>query len=203
VDERFPKRRIEALSDGMFTIVLTLLVLELRVPHLDAAHSSRELAHALWGIAPKFIAWVISFETVCVIYLNHHRLFSALDHLDRSLFWRNANLLFWTTAIGFATALMGDYPQNRLAVSVYGIVGAAMALAFVLFRLHVQAHPDALLLPEVDRARFGVGTRNSILLGPLAYLVGAGLAWVVPGLAFAVYAGIALYFVFPEGFRRR
>jgi uncharacterized membrane protein len=203
VDEQFAKNRVEALSDGIFAIVLTLLVLELRVPHIDAPNSADELATALWDLMPKFVAWVISFVTVCVIYLNHHRLFSLLSRLDHSLFWRNANLLFWTTAIGFATALMGDYASNRLAVSFYGIVGALMALGFVLFRLRCQARPDDLLLPDVDRAGFRVGTRYSIVLGPIAYLVGAALAWVLPALAFAVYGGIALYFVFPHAVRNR
>lgn len=203
MDEQFAKNRVEALSDGIFAIVLTLLVLELRVPDLDAPHSIQELATALWDLMPKFVAWVISFLTVCVIYLNHHRLFSLLARLDRSLYWRNANLLFWTTAIGFATALMGDYPSNRLAVSFYGLVGTGMGAAFVWFRLRIQDRPDELMLPDVDRDGFRMGTRYTVILGPVAYLLGAALAWVLPVLAFVVYAGVAVYFVFPHATRNR
>jgi uncharacterized membrane protein len=95
---------------------------------------------------------------------------------------------------------MGDYPGNRLAVSFYGGVMLLMALAFVLLRRRMLAVPG-LLHEQADRSRFRRGTAYSIVMGPLAYLVGAALAWVAVPAAFACYAAIAVYFVLPRSGR--
>jgi uncharacterized membrane protein len=196
--ETMGKGRVEALSDGVFAIVVTLLVLEIKVPHVEAHGSIAALAAALLALAPKFVSWVISFVTVCVIWVNHHRLLSVVAQIDNGLFWRNAGLLLWTSFIPFPTALMGDYPGNRLAVSFYGAVMLMMALSFVKMRWHLQRH-DRLMQEQADRARFRAGTRLSILMGPVAYAVGAVLAWGSTPAAFACYAAIAAYFVLPRG----
>jgi uncharacterized membrane protein len=188
---------VEALSDGVFAIVITLLVLEIRVPHVEDHVSVAALARALTDLAPKFVSWVISFLTVCVIWMNHHRLLRLVGRFDHGLFWWNANLLLWTSFIPFPTALMGDYPGNRLAVSFYGLVMLLMALAFVLLRWRMLAVPG-LLHDQADRGLFQRGTGYAVVMGPLAYLVGAGLAWVSIPAAFACYAAIAIYFVFPH-----
>jgi uncharacterized membrane protein len=196
------RARVEALSDGVFAIVVTLLVLEITVPHVAEHESTAELARALWTLAPKFVSWVISFVTVCVIWLNHHRLFTMVSRIDNGLFWLNANLLLWTSSIPFPTALMGDYPTNRLAVSFYGWVMFLMALGFVLVRWHLHRHRD-LLQEDVDRTKFRTGTVYSIVMGPAAYAIGACLAWASPVGAFVCYGAIASYFVFPHAARSR
>jgi uncharacterized membrane protein len=198
--EDLGRGRVEALSDGVFAIVVTLLVLEIRVPHIDTHESLTELAGALWNLMPKFVSWVISFVTVCVIWLNHHRLFKLTARIDNGLFWWNANLLLWTSLIPFPTALMGDYPTNRLAVSFYGWVMFLMALGFVLMRRHLHRNPS-LVRDSVDRALFRRGTLYSVVMGPLAYAAGAGLAWASESVAFVCYGAIALYFVFPHSVR--
>ena len=200
--EIISRGRVEALSDGVFAIVVTLLVLEIKAPHVAEHDSMAELAGALWTLAPKFVSWVISFVTVCVIWLNHHRLLAMVGRIDNALFWLNANLLLWTSFIPFPTALMGGYPANRLAVSFYGAVMFLMALGFVLARWHLHRHPD-LLQEDVDRTAFRSGTRYSIVMGPVAYAIGAGLAWVSQIGAFICYAAIACYFVFPHAVRSR
>jgi len=135
-----------------------------------------------------------------VIWMNHHRLLRLVGRFDHGLFWWNANLLLWTSFIPFPTALMGDYPGNRLAVSFYGLVMLLMASAFVLLRRRMLAVPG-LLHDQADRGLFRRGTRYSVVMGPLAYLAGAGLAWVSVPAAFACYASIAIYFVFPHATR--
>jgi uncharacterized membrane protein len=198
--ELISRGRVEALSDGVFAIVVTLLVLEITVPHVAAHDSTAELARALWTLAPKFVSWVISFVTVCVIWLNHHRLFTMVGRIDHRFFWLNANLLLWTSFIPFPTALMGDYPTNRLAVSFYGWVMLLMALGFVMVRWHLHHHPH-LLQEDVDRTAFRMGTMYSVAMGPIAYAVGAGLAWVSQLGAFVCYGVVALYFVLPHSMR--
>jgi uncharacterized membrane protein len=195
--EDVSRGRLEALSDGVFAIVVTLLVLEIKVPQIVAHDSLSELASALGELAPKFVSWVISFVTVCVIWLNHHRLFKLMGQIDNGLFWWNANLLLWTSFIPFPTALMGDYPHNKLAVSLYGLVMFLMALGFVLMRWHMHRR-DELVQEHVDRSLFRKGTRDSIVWGPVAYAAGAGFAWVNEVAALVCYAAIAVYFVFPR-----
>lgn len=199
--EDLGRGRVEALSDGVFAIVVTLLVLEIKVPHVEAHDSLAALAGALWGLLPKFVSWVISFVTVCVIWLNHHRLLRLVGRLDLGLFWWNASLLLWTSFLPFPTALMGDYPGNRLAVSFYGLVMLPMALSFVLLRRRLLVVPG-LLHAEASRDALRRGTASSIVMGPVAYLLGAGLAWISIPAAFAWYAAIAASFVAPRALRR-
>lgn len=198
--ELIGRGRVEALSDGVFAIVITLLVLELHAPRLAHDASPGAVFEALGLLAPKFVSWVISFVTVCVIWVNHHRLFAAIGTVDTKVFWLNANLLLWTSFIPFPTALMGDLPASAVAVSFYGLVMGLMALGFVLLRWYLQRHRD-LIDAGVDLARFRRSTRFSIAMGPLAYATGAALAWVNQPAAFGCYAAIALYFVLPHGAR--
>ena len=200
--EEIGRGRLEALSDGVFAIVVTLLVLEIKVPHVPASESVTAAAGALWALMPKFASWVISFVTVCVIWMNHHRLFRVVARIDRGLFWWNANLLLWTSFIPFPTAFMGDLPTNPLAVSFYGGVMFLMALAFVLMRWHLHRRPD-LIQESVDRAVFARGTMASVAMGPVAYAIGAALAWWNVVAAFACYGAIALYFALPRAARSR
>ena len=192
--EDFGVTRTEALSDGVFAIVLTLLVLELHVPRLADPHSVPELARDLVAIAPKFISWVISFLTVMVIWVNHHRNFKSLRAVDNTLLWHNAHLLLWTSILPFPTALMGDYHHNPLGVSLYGLCMACTALAFAMLRSHVLAHWH-LAKEHMDREVYRKGLRISILMGPVAYTVGAILAWVYEPAAFILYSLIVVYFV--------
>jgi len=199
--ELLGKGRIEALSDGVFAIVVTLLVLELRVPELTDAGSAQEMAEVLLAMTPKFLSLVISFLTVCVIWLNHHRLFTLLASVDVGFFWLNANLLLWVSVIPFPTALIGDYPTNALALSFYGVVMALMALAFVFMRMRMLK--TECFHADVDAAEFRTGTVRATVFGPVAYAIGAVLSWLWAPLAFAVYLGIPVYFVLPHAVRAR
>ena len=85
--EDISRGRVEALSDGVFAIVVTLLVLEIKVPHIAVHDSLSELASELRALGPKFLSWAISFVTVCVIWLNHHRLLKLMSRIDNGIFW--------------------------------------------------------------------------------------------------------------------
>lgn len=191
----FTKARVETFSDGIFAIIVTLLVLEIKVPHIENHDSVTELAAALWHLAPKVIAWMISFFTVCVIWVNHHRIFESMTTIDQPFFWLNANLLLWCSLIPFPTALMGDYPTNPLAVSAYGAVSFLMGIAFLLIRLYMWRHHE---ITQVSKEELGRGVKNVILFGPTPYLIGIICAWIYPLLAFALYAFVTIYFIFPR-----
>lgn len=191
----FAKGRVEAFTDGVFAIIITLLVLELKVPHVELPVTVDSLLEALAHLAPKFIAWVISFAIVGVIWVNHHRIFHSLKFIDHNFFWLNLNLLLWTSFIPFPTALVGDYLENSLAASFFGIANSMMGFAFLFIRLYMWGHPE--ITEGLSREYLWKGVRNVLLFGPSLYLIGAALAWVHPYIALAVYGFIPLYFILP------
>lgn len=188
------KTRVETLSDGIFAIILTLLVLEVKVPKLMEPNSSRELGLALWKLTPKIWSWMISFLMVCVIWVNHHRLFDYVQYVPHSLFWLNANLLLWCSLIPFPTAVLGDYINNPLAGSLFGFILSLMALAFYLMRLYMLRHPE-ILKPMVDLTQLRRATHQSLILGPMMYLSGAITSFIHSYLALTIYMFIPLFFI--------
>ncbi len=191
----FSKNRVETFSDGIFAIIITLLVLEIKVPHIPDHHSTSELFLALLGLLPKLISWGISFFTIAVIWTNHHKIFNQISHLDSGLFWWNTFLLFWCTFIPFPTAVMGDYPDNRSSILLYGIVMAFMALSFTMMRFYALRNKKV-LIESINMEEFKRGTTRSLAFGPLAYIFGTLLGFIHPYLAFLIFAGIPIYFIF-------
>ncbi len=193
----FSKSRVEAFSDGIFAIIVTLLVLEIKVPHVEDHGSASALTASLIRLFPKFISWIISFFTVAVIWVNHHRLFKQFRVIDHGIFWWNALLLLWTSFIPFPTAVLGDYPGNAASVVLYGSVMALMAASFTLMRWHVLRNPS-LLEETTDMLSFRKGTILSLLFGPALYLAGVAFSWIHPAVSFAIYLAIPIYFIFSE-----
>jgi uncharacterized membrane protein len=191
----FNKARVETFSDGIFAIIVTLLVLELKVPEIHDHGSAEELAYALKGVLPKLLCWIISFGIVCVIWVNHHRIFERMRAMTHGIFWLNANLLLWCSLIPFPTALIGDYPGNPLALVVFGLALACMPLSFYLLRLGMLASPEV-LNEDTDIGEFRKETGRSLVFGPILYLAGTLCGLLRPWLAFAVYGFIPLYFIF-------
>ncbi|WP_080057731.1 TMEM175 family protein [Spirosoma aerolatum] len=190
----FSKSRVEAFSDGVFAIIVTLLVLEIKVPHLVQAESVRELGEALVSLLPKISSWVISFLIVCVIWVNHHRILDQIERVTHSFFWLNALLLLWCSFIPFPTALMGDYLSNPLAAFMFGFVLAMMALTFSFIRWYALRN-KLVLKPEIDLVQFRQATIRSVVFGPVFYLIGGILAFVHPWVSMSIYACIPLYFI--------
>ena len=191
----FSKSRVETFSDGIFAIIVTLLVLEIQVPEISNHHSKQELLNALFSLLPKVLSWIVSFLIVCVIWVNHHRIFEQMKVVTHALFWLNANLLLWCSFIPFPTALMGDYVNNPVSLARFGVVLALMAFSFWLIRKNMLKH-SYVLADDIDIAQFKITTRNSFIFGPVLYLLGALCSFIHPYIAFIVYFFIPLYFIF-------
>lgn len=191
----FTKNRVEAFSDGVFAIIVTLLILEIKVPHLSQEASSAELAASLITIAPKFVSWVISFLTVCIVWMNHHRLFDMFKGINVGLFWLNTHLLLWVCFVPFPTALVGDYPRNPFAVAFYGLTMACTGVAFVLTRLYGLKN-RGLLKETVSLRTYRKAIVFAFIFGPVAYSLAALVAWVNTWISFTMYFLIAVYFLF-------
>lgn len=190
----FSKSRVETFSDGIFAIIVTLLVLEIKVPVLQNHNSAAELTVSLIELLPKIASWIVSFMIVCVIWVNHHRIFEDLKVITHGFFWLNANLLFWCSFIPFPTALLGEYISNTAAQLMFGLILAMMALSFCFMRINILRN-DFVLIEGVNKKLFRLATTKSLLFGPLLYLGGALCSFVHPWLSFAVYIIVPLYFI--------
>lgn len=185
--------RIEAFSDGVFAIIVTLLVLDLKVPAQHNPKSVSELAGLLVQLLPQFLSWLISFVIVCKFWLNHHHIFGLARHANYSLVWLNVIFLMCQSFIPFPTALMGEHSSNPLAVSFFGCVMAINTIAFIAMHRYILRH---LLKPEF------VSTQDPHIIlksfvGVISYLIGAGCAWFNVEVAFAVYLLTPLFFIVP------
>jgi uncharacterized membrane protein len=185
--------RVEALSDGVFAIVVTLLVLELKVPVLREHGSAGGLAHQLRELLPKFLSWLISFVIVCKFWLNHHHVLAKARHANYALVWLNSVFLMSQAFVPFPTALLGEYPENPLAVSVFGAVMAANTVVFIALEAYVNRR---LIRPELAAARDPQAARKA-LVGPASYLAGAASAWLSVHLAFLFYLVTPLFYIVP------
>src|SRR5262245_24255096 len=138
--------RVEAFSDAVFAIIVTLLVLEFRVPALQNPTSASELGGQLVAMLPKLLSWVISFVIVCKFWLNHHHILRFATHATYGMVWINSIFLMFQSFIPFPTAMIGDYPNNPLAVSFFGIVMALNTLLFIGLQAYINRK---LLKPEM------------------------------------------------------
>jgi uncharacterized membrane protein len=186
--------RVEAFSDGVFAIIVTLLVLELKVPELHDHQSVAELSAKLLASAPKFLSWLVSFIIVCKFWLNHHHVLSLASHANYGLVWLNSLFLMFQSFIPFPTAMMGEYPENPLAVMFFGVVMALNTVMFMLLHGYVLRN---LMKPDLK----GTEDPHIILkswVGPLSYLTGSALGWWWNvHAAFVMYALTPLFFITP------
>jgi uncharacterized membrane protein len=194
--------RVEAFSDGVFAVAITLLVLNLRVP----SPSSGSIIHQLLKQWPEFAAYVISFMVIGIIWVNHHTLLNKLRRVDRPLLFMNLLLLLFVVFIPYPTAIVADYLKvggwdAKVAVALYSAVMVGMSIAFSLMYLWAGRH-DELLDEAVDasehRANFW-----QFAAGLPVYVVLVGVSFLSPGLALAGHFAMALFYVFDQTVARR
>ena len=187
--------RIDALTDGVFAIAATLLVLEVRVPELPHEHAGGAVAQALLDVAPSFVAFAFSFLTILVFWLNHHALSRVIASYPYRLVWLNLSLLFWISMIPFTTKFISEYPTEPVALFTYGLVMAFTGLSGILAYCYAAFWSDAM------DARIEVAARRALLrkwaAGPVIYLVAALAAWVNIYIAIVVYILVPLAFFVP------
>ena len=174
------KARLEAFSDGVFAIAITLLVLEIKVPTAESGHS---LAHGLLELWPSYAGFTVSFITIGIIWVNHHAVFATVQRVDRAVLFKNLLLLLTVSFIPFPTAVMAEYLQaesgENLAVAFYAGWFFVMGVAFR------QIWPHA--------------ARNwASRIGPGLYLTAAAVAFLSAYASLAICAALALYYALPQ-----
>lgn len=192
--------RLEAFSDGVFAIAITLLVLDLKVPE----PGSGKLGHELLENWPSYAAYAISFFTIGIIWINHHAAFSRLRAVDHSLLIWNLGLLMTVGILPFTTSLMAEYLKESsgegLAAAIYAGSFLLMGAVFVGTNRHILFNrSDLLKVPLSDEAKRR--TLHFAALGQIPYLAATLLAFVTPYITLAICAACAIYYSLPVASR--
>jgi TMEM175 potassium channel family protein len=180
------KTRLEAFSDGVIAIIITIMVLELKVPH----HATLE---SLTPLIPVFLSYVLSFIYVGIYWNNHHHMLHACHKVTGGILWANLHLLFWLSLIPFTTGWMGENHYEAVPVALYGAVLLAAAIAyFILQQLIIRVQgPDSVL-------KRAVGGDWKGKVSPLFYLAAIATASVSTWIPLALYAAVALMWLIPD-----
>jgi uncharacterized membrane protein len=179
--------RIEAFSDGVIAVIITIMVLELKLPR-DTTLTS------LLSIGPQFLAYVLSFLVVAIMWVNHHHLLHAARHANARLLWSNNNLLFWISLVPFVTAYMGNHHRDPRAVALYGAVLFMCGTAFSILRATIASHHR----DNEEMAQYHRRTQTKNLLSMALYAASVPLAFVDVRISFFIFAFVALSYFLPE-----
>jgi uncharacterized membrane protein len=180
------KDRLTAFSDGVIAIIITIMVLELKVPHgADWA--------ALRGVLPNFVSYVLSFVYLAIYWNNHHHLLHTVTRVDGLILWANSHLLFWLSLVPAATAWLGDNFLVSIPTAVYGGILLMPAIAYYLLQKAIIHRQGA---HSVLASALGSDIKGKI--SPVLYIMGIGLAFVDSWLAIAAYVLVAVMWLVPD-----
>ena len=185
-DTGMGKGRVEAFSDGVIAIIITIMVLEMKVPHGDSLHD-------LLPLLPVFLSYILSFVYVGIYWNNHHHMLHASTTVTGAMLWANLHLLFWLSLFPFATGWMGENHFTAVPTALYGVVLLMAAIAYyVLERAIIRAQgPHSILKKAVGRDLKGK-------LSPLFYLLAIPAAFWHTGISLALYVAVALIWLVPD-----
>lgn len=188
--------RLEAFSDGVFAIIVTIMVFEIKLPVLGAHPSPLEVSSAFAAVAPKFFSFIISFLVVAVFWMHHHQLFNSVESTDRKLLWHNLVLLLFLSLIPATAAFLGNSPRLPIAVALYGAVLLLSSLSALLMYRYAAFGSDLMdkRIQATDRKR----TLRKYWIAPLLYALAIALAWRWPLVSVAIYVAIVIAFLLPE-----
>ena len=181
------KGRLETFSDGVLAIIITIMVLELKVPHGASLHDD------LLPLLPVFLSYVLSFVYVGIYWNNHHHMLHATTRVTGAMLWANLHLLFWLSLFPFATGWMGENHFARVPTALYGVVLLMAAIAYyVLERAIIRAQgPDSILKKAVGRDLKGK-------LSPVLYVLAIVATLLSTWIAEAIYVAVAMIWLIPD-----
>jgi uncharacterized membrane protein len=181
--------RLEAFSDGVIAILITIMVLELEVPvGPDGANWSS--LHELW---PVFFAYVLSFVNLGIYWNNHHHMFFATDRINGKILWANLHLLFWLSMFPFVTGWMGQNDFAKLPTAMYGVVSLLAAIAYFILQTALVKEQGA-----DSKLAAALGSDLKGKSSPALYVAGILSTLVYPGLGLAFYVFVALMWLVPD-----
>jgi uncharacterized membrane protein len=178
--------RLEAFSDGVIAILITIMVLELKVPHGTDWESVRHTVFTL-------LMYLLSFIYVGIYWTNHHHMFHATEHVNGAVLWANLHLLFWLSLVPFTMTWMGENHFASQPTAAYGVVLLAAAVAYTILQGRIIAHEG-----RTSKLARAVGSDRKGKISMLLYLSAIGLAFVHPMIANAIYVIVALIWLVPD-----
>jgi len=180
------KGRLEAFSDGVVAIIITIMVLELHAPH------ETELA-ALHPLLPVLLSYVLSFIYVGIYWNNHHHMLTCTHHVTGAILWANLHLLFWLSLVPFVTAWMGEHPFVSTPAALYGLVLLMAGIAYLILQRQIlrSEGPESILAQALGHDLKGK-------LSPLLCVLAIGSAFAHPGIAYVLYSLVALMWLIPD-----
>ena len=180
------KNRIEAFSDGVLAIIVTIMVLEIKVPH------GEDLA-AITPLLPVFSSYILSFVFVMIYWNNHHHLFQAAKHINGKVLWANGHLLFWLSLLPFATGWMGESHAAKLPVLLYGIIVFMAGVAYYILSLSLlKIHDtDSLLARAIGKDFKGI-------LSLVLYSTAIGFSFFNTTISCVLYVVVAIIWLIPD-----
>lgn len=178
--------RLEAFSDGVFAILITIMVLEIKVPH------GYEVAD-LKPLIPVFFSYVLSFIYLGIYWNNHHHMLFTVKHVKGDILWANLHLLFWLSLVPFATDWMGENYFKPLPVMMYGVILLMAAIAYYVLqgRIIKDQGPNSVLARAIGKDWKGK-------MSPVLYLTAIGVSWVSEWMAGALYVLVAIIWLVPD-----
>lgn len=184
------KNRIEAFSDGVIAIIITIMAFDLKITESGEGFSDQDAWNALRMVVPKVLSYILSFVVLAIMWLNHHVLFEKIPHSTLPLVWYNMFLLFAMSLIPMPTHFLAAHPFLPQAVMFYGLVMFLNAFGFLLLRRY--AATEGQLIP------FSAVVHRSNMASTLLYLLSAPLAFVSVYLSFVIFIGIPVWYFLPE-----
>ncbi|MCB0321626.1 MAG: DUF1211 domain-containing protein [Bdellovibrionales bacterium] len=181
------KNRLEAFSDGVLAIILTIMVLEMKVPHGKATFADLE------PIVPIFLSYVLSFAYIGIYWNNHHHMMHVTKKISGSVLWANLHLLFWLSLVPFATGWMGENNFLPAPTALYGVVLFMAGVAYLILQrtiVHLEGN-------ESDLAK-AVGRDIKGKFSALLYLVAIPISYLLPWIACLIYVVVALMWIVPD-----
>jgi uncharacterized membrane protein len=180
------KARLEAFSDGVIAILITIMVLELKVPHETDWP-------ALRGMLPEFLSYVMSFVYLGIYWVNHHHMLQVTDRINGKILWANLHLLFWLSLVPTTTAWMGESHRAALPTAVYGASLLAPAIAYYILQNSIIAAQG-----PGSRLAAAIGNDRKGKISPLLYAASIGLAFVNTWISDALFVLVALIWLIPD-----
>jgi uncharacterized membrane protein len=180
------KNRLEAFSDGVIAILITIMVLELRIPHgTDWA--------ALEPLLPVFLTYVLSFVFIAIYWNNHHHMLHATDRVNGRILWANMHLLFWLSMVPFVTGWMGENHFAPLPTALYGVVLLLAAIAYTILAQSIIAHQG-----ESSRLRTAIGNDRKGWISIVLYALAIPFAFIQQWVSDGLYVTVALMWLIPD-----
>ena len=187
------KERLEALTDGIFATVMTVLVLSLSVPVSASSATNADVAYDLGMLVPNILAYILGFLLLAVLWISHHNIFHYMTRVDRPLLWLNTLFLLTIGFLPFSTALVGKYPQFQAPEIIFGANFIAISV-FMLGILSYSSRTGLLVVPERDESNMA-RIRSRWRTGPVFYAVAILLSFINPWVSFTGYIAILIFLV--------